>query len=176
MLQRSGRAAEGTSQDFLQAMVCFFVAMLHVTQNSKICQHHMRKKPKIKNLSPPQKCIFCNEAGRSHTHIWPDWLNRLLAPGEGREETTISTRDPPNLPPEYPKKIVRKQGSIFSLKPRLACETCNNGWMNRFEDELLKFAKPLFLCTEKTKLNTHQMRIFIGWMSLVTMLAEFIQR
>ncbi len=77
---------------------------------------HLRKKA--------AKCIFCDEPGLSKTHIWPAWLNSLLAPGTAHW-VKAERRDATEV------KI--KQGSIFSQKPYLACVCCNTGWMKSFE-------------------------------------------
>jgi hypothetical protein len=46
--------------------------------------------------------------------------------------------------------------------------------MKRFEDEMVKFAKPIFTASEPLTLNRYQLRIMAGWISLITVLAEYI--
>lgn len=64
------------------------------------------------------------------------------------------------------------QGSLFSKKPYLTCESCNSGWMKKFEDAM-DFAKPLFLSQASLKLNERQMRILAVWIANITVLAEY---
>jgi hypothetical protein len=128
-----------------------------------------------KELRPPGKCIFCDKTGLSRTHIWPDWLGRLLPFGDSRVEEHISDSNPnadSNLPIFAEKRI--KQGRVFSLKPLIACEGCNNGWMEKFENEMVKFSKPMFTTDTKVRLNESQVRVFSVWICLITILAEYI--
>jgi hypothetical protein len=120
---------------------------------------------------PQRFCIFCDGHGLTRTHIWPDWLERLILPGSHRLEEL----DNPHVPSIRGSRI--KQGSLFSQKPRLCCEICNGGWMMKFEDEMTAFAKPLFTSLETvTTINETQRRILAVWVSLITILAEFIDR
>jgi hypothetical protein len=48
--------------------------------------------------------------------------------------------------------------------------------MKAFEDEMNKFAKPLFTSYGAVKLNHTQLRIFAIWTSLVTILSEYIDK
>jgi hypothetical protein len=68
----------------------------------------------------------------------------------------------------------RKQGKVFSLKRYVACEKCNTGWMANFEGEMVKFAKPIFTSNDNIRLNERQIRIFSVWITLITILAEYL--
>lgn len=120
-------------------------------------------------MKPQRFCLFCGGPGLTRTHIWPDWLNRLLRPPNARLEELEHPRD------ETVRKLKLKQGSVFSQKPYLCCAKCNGGWMKRFEDEMLKFSRPLFTSLEQTtRLSETQTRVLAVWASLITILAEFI--
>lgn len=118
-------------------------------------------------VRPQRFCIFCDGPGLSRTHIWPEWLDKLLKPPDGRPQRTNNSR----------VSGIRsnvKQGSMFSQKPYLCCVACNTGWMRRFEDEMTKFAKPIFTSLETvTTLDETQTRVFGVWISLITVLAQF---
>jgi hypothetical protein len=122
----------------------------------------------------PRKCTFCDSSKLSRTHIWPDWLEKLLSPGRHRSE---ELETPTYTAPTH-SAVVRerklKQGSLFSQKPYLACETCNTGWMKQFEDEMVKFAKPIFTSSTNLTINHYQIRVMAVWVSLITVLAEYI--
>src|ERR1700676_3468501 len=126
----------------------------------------------VKNV--PRKCIFCGGSKLSRTHIWPNWLEKLLSPGTDRSE---ELEKPTHLSPTH-AKIVRevklRQGNIFAQKPYLACIACNTGWMKHLEDEMLKFAKPLFMSVVDIAIGRQQLQIISGWASLITILAEYI--
>ena len=87
-----------------------------------------------------RKCIFCGTEGNlSKEHLWPDWLSKLYLRKDS-ESHTFGSKSYLN------KKEVRdgtysRPGHLFSLKNRVVCVTCNNGWMSRVEEE----TKPILL-------------------------------
>jgi hypothetical protein len=132
-VQRSAQAALHASRDFL-------IAELLVRFIIHIGVHSMTKHTGNKS----GQCVFCGRSGLlTKTHIWPDWLERLLRPpGTRLEEETRpigSRRQVMTINRKY------RLGSMFSQKPYLACAPCNTGWMQKVEDEMVKFSKPLFL-------------------------------
>jgi hypothetical protein len=121
-------------------------------------------------------CIFCAGSPLTKTHIWPAWLNTLIG-GATHHQEESEHRDAPNPPPKpHEREVKQKQGAIFSIKPYLACGKCNNGWMNRFEDEMVKFSQPIFLGSTEIKLTHYQLRVMVGWLSLITILAEYTNK
>jgi hypothetical protein len=129
----------------------------------------MAKRRRIKT----DKCLFCDRLDLSKTHIWPDWLERLLRPGTMsiEEETRPDKRRRP-----LTLRYTPRMGSPFSQKPYLACINCNTGWMQDVEDAMLKFAKPLFTSLDPAILNRYQIRAFVFWITLITVLAEYLDR
>jgi hypothetical protein len=95
---------------------------------------------------PAKTCIFCDKTNRSKTHIWPDWLNKLLLP------PTIHAHEFEDEDTKQTTSRVR-QGSIFTQKPYLACVDCNTGWMRKFEDDMLLFSTPLFISNDGISLS-----------------------
>jgi hypothetical protein len=136
----------------------------------------MPKKIPAHLASKARKCIFCQEPGTSKTHIWPDWLERLLSPPSQRLE---ELERPIPLSPtnaKIDKSAKLRQGSLFTQKPYLCCEACNTGWMHDFEDEMNRFAKPLFTSLDVITLSQTERRILSVWVSLIVVLAEHIDR
>ncbi|HEY1215609.1 MAG TPA: hypothetical protein VGE93_18410, partial [Bryobacteraceae bacterium] len=65
---------------------------------------------------------------------------------------------------------------IFSQKPYLACEVCN-GALGMLEGEMKAFAPPLFSTSAaELTLTVDQQRTMAGWISLITVLAEHIDK
>jgi hypothetical protein len=77
---------------------------------------------------------------------------------------------------EYGREKKFRQGSIFTQKPYLACVGCNTGWMKKCEDEMGKFARPIFSTFDAVTLNDKQMCVMAVWVALITTLAEYIDR
>lgn len=124
-----------------------------------------------------RQCLFCPNTDLSKTHIWPSWLNKLL---NKRYNYTMDITTERSFHFGYgapvPQTRVEKvrQGTIFTQKPRLVCETCNTGWMKKFEDEMLKFSLPIFTGEKSITLNQDQIGIMNGWLSLITILAAHL--
>ena len=121
-----------------------------------------------------RKCIFCGNPGVSRTHIWPDWLSKMF-PADARDE--FREYRAPSSPTTEVKDLrsLKKQGNIFSQKPKLACVQCNNGWMNWFEDEISHLIRPALTGAAAVSLSRSQTQILAGWVCLITILIEFIQ-
>ena len=121
------------------------------------------------------RCIFCGQMGnRTKTHVWPEWLKSILSDTSHRVQINIdhihlNVNETDNL-----KQSRTLQGGMFSQKPYLACQKCNTGWMNDFEQQVLIFAKSLFTSSKETKLTRKQVRSLCGWLSLIAILAEYI--
>lgn len=62
---------------------------------------------------------------------------------------------------------------MFSQKPQVACVNCNTRWMKAFEDEMLKFAIPIFTGERPIILDQYQIRVFAVWLSLITILSQY---
>jgi hypothetical protein len=134
-----------------------------------------------KNVPPhlfdkAKKCIFCGEPGLSKTHIWPQWINKLLGPPNSRRYELIRPTHRAGSPTEHQLETRQFQGSIFSQKPYLACVDCNTGWMKTFEDEMEKFAKPIFTSLSNVRIASREMQTMAGWAALIATLAEFMDR
>jgi hypothetical protein len=99
----------------------------------------MGKKPKPKNLKPPGRCILCDSQGVTETHVFPEWLGKLIPFGEYRRERFV--RETPVSADEqkmFDKEDTTKQGQVFRVRPKLLCRKCNN-YFGRIEDELVNF-------------------------------------
>lgn len=118
-----------------------------------------------------KKCIFCGKPGLTHTHIWPDWLNRKF-PGASRQtiDVEVDHEAPGKTKRQTTTKI--KQGNLFTQAPFLACEPCNSGWMKKFEDVEL-FIHPILDGVGETHLSSQQNVMLCGWVMLITILAEY---
>lgn len=79
---------------------------------------------------PRRLCIFCGEGNLSKEHFWPQWMEPLLP-----SNTTLGEK----VTLDHPingltvKRDVSRPASMTTLKFRVVCNACNNGWMNRLE-------------------------------------------
>src|SRR5271155_4902761 len=140
------------------------------------CQHQcpiwrrniMSRGVKRKDPRANRKCLFCPNHGLTLTHIWPVWLGKLLPFGDSRaEEFSIHCTDEDRA---LWKANNRRPGNVFSKKPYIACEKCNTGWMHKFEDEMVKFSKPIFTSYDPIRIQLRQIRVLSVWIALITIL------
>lgn len=121
------------------------------------------------------KCIFCqHKTANSREHIFGAWTKKI-APSPARlgtyAENIVSTRDESG-------SFSRKRGPIgraptpTSATFRVVCNNCNNGWMNRIEQEMHDTYFGLFP-TESHFINKTQVKAVERWLFLKSCLQEF---
>lgn len=85
-----------------------------------------------------KKCIFCSNTGMTKEHFWPDWMRQHIGVSESdtykRSILTSDSKKPVKL-----KKESLKPGNLLSLKIRVVCAGCNNGWMSELENDMKPF-------------------------------------
>lgn len=121
---------------------------------------------------PANKCPFCNQRGATKSHVWPDWLGKVL-PLEADQYTMIRgaihcAKGEERRPP----LVKRKQGHASSRKPRNTCATCNGGWMSQIEQAAIPVAVPL-VQGESILLEPLGQRLLAALLCLITIRAEF---
>ncbi len=122
---------------------------------------------------PTGKCVFCGGGNLSHEHFWPDWAYDLL-PGTGSnniEHKIVITEK--NKLVESKKR--ERQGAVKGKTLRVVCETCNNGWMSRLEEELKPTLIPL-IKGRPAILSAQGQYQLARWITLKTMVGEQNER
>ena len=119
-------------------------------------------------------CIFCeNEGNLSKEHLWPDWLSKMYI-RKGDEKHNFGSQT------YLDKKMIndgvyQRPGHLFSLKNRVVCQTCNNGWMSEVENE----TKPILIRMingEKHKITCDELNQLSFWIAMKVVTAEFAQK
>ncbi len=105
------------------------------------------KKPKGK--IERKKCLFCENFANSKEDTFPLWL--LDAVGNRQDMRKVIAG--------LPTKIQR--GSSV-LRIRTVCETCNNGWMSRLEQDTIPVLKPL-LADLSIRLSSEEQILLATW-------------
>src|SRR6266478_2811689 len=91
----------------------------------------------------PRNCIFCDNpltGVRSREHVIPRWLMEYL--GIGEEQLYLAVAQSAD------DAVVksRKHAASNFVEGRV-CGSCNNGWMNDLEREVMEIIKPLIAGT-----------------------------
>lgn len=105
--------------------------------------------------------------------MWPDWLSKMYL-RRGDEKHTFGSKTFLN------KELIRdgthqRPGHLFSLKNRLVCEKCNNGWMSQIENEV----KPIIvrmISGGKHKLLRDELDVLSFWVALKIVTSEFVDK
>jgi hypothetical protein len=82
-----------------------------------------------------KKCVFCRGFGMSKEHFWPDWLGDHIKTTINDKHTTEVLSGQVKRPPTLKKKKER-MGNLITVKFRVVCEKCNNGWMSQLEERI----------------------------------------
>lgn len=119
-------------------------------------------------------CIFCEREGKlSKEHLWPNWLGKMYVRA-GDEKYSFGSKT--YLDKELQRDGVHeKPGHLFSLKNRVVCQECNNGWMSEVEEEV----KPIILKLiggKKLKVSDLELKALSFWLAMKVVTAEFAEK
>lgn len=86
-----------------------------------------------------RNCLFCPETTKlSLEHVWPQWIWKLSHKEPQKGRYTVETFG------THIKRQGRKAPTLDQTR-RVVCESCNNGWLSRLENEMAKPALKRFL-------------------------------
>lgn len=84
-------------------------------------------------------CVFCGAGGKlTEEHVFPQWLRRLV--DLQVHERWLSTTEMSTDSRTDPERVA---GSVYALRPRIACAPCNNGWMSALEERARPLVSPM---------------------------------
>lgn len=130
----------------------------------------MAEKPKRKK--EPGRCIFCQGFGLSKEHIFADWLRDYI-PRQMLEHKTRKAHVHPLKGTQA--SVERRTGDPHSRRIRCVCQTCNNEWMSRLQEQARPFLVPM-LIGETTSLHRRSQTTLAAWITVMVMVSEFVDR
>jgi hypothetical protein len=114
-------------------------------------------------------CIFCGAPPPlTDEHVWSQWL-AIDVPelgGFGTEITGIVGA---------PESLRRQRRKASSLKPKVVCAACNNGWMSRLQQSAKPYLLPMIRGEECT-LDAPGQEIVAAWLTMTAMTACWVNR
>lgn len=117
-----------------------------------------------------RKCIFYGKEGDlSKEHLWPDWIGKVF-PKHKRQKHSRGAQTFIN------KKVLRddvneRSGAVITLKNRVVCQDCNNGWMSVVESETKSILLKM-INGPKCKLSQAELEKLSFWITLKIVTAE----
>jgi hypothetical protein len=119
---------------------------------------------------PKSNCVFCRQPNPlTKSHIWPDWLKRVLTSNATHHERIIGNFA--TFTPKAqtgPRSSEVKQGYVGSRKPRNTCIECNGKWMRLIEEATMPFITEL-LGGKPFLLSASNQRLLATFLCLVSM-------
>jgi hypothetical protein len=119
-----------------------------------------------------KRCIFCGEFGLSKEHIFSKWTYALVpnSPTDTHARGHFtSSRGSPGVIEN--REIKHYQGNVNTIRLRVVCKTCNNGWMSRQDNEIKSTLSALILC-KAVSLNEAEQLKLATWITMKAMVAE----
>jgi len=83
-------------------------------------------------------CIFCDRPSGSVAYAWPEWICRLLIKQHGIANIGSGEHNPD------PAIVERMEREVDSTVTRV-CDACQDGWIQRVEDDVMPFLEPMIL-------------------------------
>lgn len=117
--------------------------------------------------------ILWERRGLSKEHLWPDWLSKMYV-RSGNEKHTFGSRTHMNKEMTH-DGVYERPGLLYSLKIRVVCQSCNNGWMSQVENE----TKPILLRMingESHKIKDGELATLSFWVVMKVITAEFSEK
>lgn len=124
------------------------------------------------NFKAAKRCIFCGKREVTKEHFYSDWMKKLLPPEGGYRSLAIERH------PSRDNAVIHdadRPGRITSLKFRVVCGTCNNGWMSAAEEAARPSVEAL-LAGEPVSLSPKAQRVLAEWIVLKCIVLEHAHR
>ncbi len=91
-------------------------------------------------------CIFCGGFGdKTKQHAFPDRLHKLLPRLKTDHAVERMHRQPGLVSQAVETSKHVRQGHVGTRKPRVACGTCNRGWLRKNEEKAFEALTPLIM-------------------------------
>jgi hypothetical protein len=122
------------------------------------------------------ECIFCGFHGKlSGEHQYAAWISEFLpldlASKNHTHFTGFNLDVRPDGTEEFEESNIRKvSGDPGSQKIHRVCETCNNEWMSRLQDEAMPFIR---VAIQKGWPAVEGLEVVARWCLMTTMVFEF---
>lgn len=106
----------------------------------------------------------------SKEHFWPDWMKKFF-PRDSSNRYAQQTHHSRGRNRRYKSDVVQRPGHLTTMKFRVVCRACNQGWMNQLEIT----AKPLLtqlIRGEEFQLDRADQQVLAQWVVMKTLVAE----
>jgi hypothetical protein len=111
-------------------------------------------------------CIFCGASPPlTAEHVWSKWLAAEV-PDLGHFGTEVTGVV------GIPTTWRRRRRKASSVRPKIVCATCNNGWMSALQEGAKPYIAPL-IRGESCSLASDQQELVASWLTMTAMTAPW---
>lgn len=127
---------------------------------------------------PPKQCVYCGSTGVTKEHIFGSWSRKYGRKDLIKNNHVVVIPDDPfnrNGPWTTTKGALDRDGAPRSSTLKIACTSCNTGWMKTIVDDAIPILLPLSQGVWRPMDATARTRL-ASWLTLFTMSYEFAHR
>ena len=132
----------------------------------------MAKPPKPPYAKGRARCIYCGSyKTMTREHIWADWLKAYIPRDMERHSgisATVHSDQSKNT-----AKTKRRAGDFHAQKLRIACRSCNTGWMSRLQENTKPHLVPM-LTAKSANFYRSQQTTLAAWITMFVMTADYL--
>ena len=106
---------------------------------------------------------------RESEHIFAEWIGAVIGTGQTGVIVHNTLNFGETIRPEW-------HTNNLDLRVRMACESCNTGWMSDFETEVRPIITPMIRGNARVPLTLRGQKAVATWAVKTAMVAEFLQK
>ena len=130
-----------------------------------------KKPPYAKGRS---QCIYCGSYDEmTREHIWADWLREYI-PRDMERHSGVFVKLEPNFSDSTAKRN-KREGDFHARRLKIACRSCNSGWMSRLQTKAKPHLVPM-LTNRAVSLYRAEQTTLAAWASMFVMTADYLDR
>lgn len=121
------------------------------------------------------ECAFCDNVADSEEHYLGQWLDKIFvrSHSDRHYKDLFNHRSGPLQPiVEASRKRKVRNGNLTTLRKKIVCQKCNNGWMSEIQERASAHLRRL-IANEDHVVNKSAMEDVGKWATMVTMTFEF---
>jgi hypothetical protein len=116
-------------------------------------------------------CIFCQESGKlTKEHFWPEWFRPYVGTNES-DKYLSEVHGGEGKNPAVVEKSNERPGNLITLKFRVVCQKCNNGWMSELERQVKDFFASV-IGSEKVYIDEQLQNLLSKWIVMKVLVSE----
>lgn len=125
-------------------------------------------------IPEPRVCIFCEGTPLSKEHIYARWLHPYL-PKSGEKNHSVLSMTLKNREGDEELSAKLRSGDGHEGSARVVCQTCNNEWMSRLQEQAKPFLLPM-VQGNSVRLFAKQVKTLAAWATMFCIVHESAKR